>query len=247
MRQFTFKEIDEEGLQTLETIADAHRFNRWMYETIAQYTIPGNILEIGSGIGNISHFFLEDGRDIYQSDIRGLYCSYLARTYGQHPHCKDILQLDLVHPDFTKVYASILGTFDNLYALNVVEHIEDDQQAIANCYKLLKAGGRLIILVPAFQSLYNSFDKELFHYRRYSRQKLEQLLISHQFKLQKSFYFNFMGILGWFVSGKLMKNRVIPDGQMQLYNRLVPVFKLLDLVLNKVLGLSVVAIGDRGN
>ena len=49
--------------------------------------------------------------------------------------------MDLVHPEFDIIYADKLNSFDGLFALNVVEHIEDDTLAIANCKKLLKKGG----------------------------------------------------------------------------------------------------------
>ena len=51
--QYTTKLIDEEGLETLNAIANANLFNEWMYSRIAPYC-SGHILEIGSGIGNIS-------------------------------------------------------------------------------------------------------------------------------------------------------------------------------------------------
>jgi hypothetical protein len=54
-----------------------------------------------------------------------------------------------------------------------------------------------------------------------------------------------MGIPGWFVSGKLQKNKTIPKGQMQLYNMLVPIFRLIDKVAFNLAGLSVLSIGER--
>ena len=57
MQDFQFKEIDKEGWETLLAISKADRFNRWMYDIIQPF-IKGNILEIGSGIGNISQYFL---------------------------------------------------------------------------------------------------------------------------------------------------------------------------------------------
>lgn len=244
-KEFRFKEIDEEGLQTLETIADAHNFNRWMYETVAQHIIPGNILEIGSGIGNISRFFMDDHIPIVQSDLRENYCSFLVHKYGHHPFCQNILQLDIVHPEFDSVYAHLFESFDNVYALNVLEHIEDDQQAILNCHKLLRPGGRVIMLVPAYQSLYNGFDEELFHFRRYSQTQFQKLFQTADFHLSDTYHFNFMGILGWFVSGSLMRNRIIPSGQMQLYNYLVPTFRRIDEWVNGRVGLSLVCVGEK--
>jgi 2-polyprenyl-3-methyl-5-hydroxy-6-metoxy-1,4-benzoquinol methylase len=71
------------------------------------------------------------------------------------------------------------GTFDTVYALNVVEHIKDDNLAISNAKKLLKHDGNIIILVPAYQALYNRFDIVLEHYRRYNEQRLNSLLSNH--------------------------------------------------------------------
>ena len=39
-------------------------------------------------------------------------------------------------------------------------------------YKILKPKGILIIEVPAIQLLYDSYDKELKHYRRYNLKEL---------------------------------------------------------------------------
>ncbi len=49
------KEIDIEGEDTLIAIAKADKFNFWMYSQLRPF-LQGNILEIGSGIGNISDF-----------------------------------------------------------------------------------------------------------------------------------------------------------------------------------------------
>lgn len=244
MAKFAYKELDQEGLETLQTIAAADKFNRWMFETVQAHLIPGNVLEVGSGIGNISSFFLDAGYDITLSDIRENYCGFLEEHFRGQPSLRDIVKLDLVHPEFEQEYAEYLGQFDNLYALNVVEHIEDDTLALVNCRKLLRPGGRLIILVPAYQWLYNNFDRALFHYRRYTRASLKTVFLRSGFEVRGAFHFNFIGIAGWFVSGTLLRKELIPSGQMKLYNQLVPVFRLIDRVLLRKMGLSVVVVGD---
>ncbi len=140
MKDFKFKELDEEGLETLEAIVDASRFNEWMYQTISR-NLEGRILEIGSGIGNISAYFLRDQRQLHLSDIRDNYCHYLRREFQDRTTLDGISTLDLVHPHFDREYAEFHGGFDSIFALNVVEHIEDHNQAIANCKKLLKRNG----------------------------------------------------------------------------------------------------------
>jgi SAM-dependent methyltransferase len=241
MTQFEYKEIDPEGWETLDVIAEADKFNEWMYQTIRPFC-SGKILEIGSGIGNISQFFVDANADITLSDIRVAYCNELKKKF---PAARDVLQLDLTHPTFDAEYAAHLQQYDSVFALNVVEHIGDDALAIRNCHKLLKEGGKLIILVPAYQALYNRFDRELEHFRRYTKKELNRKLVNAGLHIGHSQYFNFMGIPGWYISGKLQKNKTIPKNQMSLYNKLVPVFKLVDKFLFNSAGLSVIGVGVK--
>jgi predicted SAM-dependent methyltransferase len=143
------------------------------------------------------------------------------------------------------VYSDHLGKYDTVFALNVIEHIENETVAIKNCNKLLNRGGKLIILVPAYQQLYNRFDKELEHFRRYNATRLKKLLEHQHFRIVHSQYFNLMGIPGWYVSGKLQKNKTIPKSQMSLYDKLVPIFKLVDRIVVNKIGLSVIAVGIK--
>lgn len=243
---FQYKEVDTEGLDTLEAVGQAARFNQWMYETILPFT-KGRVLEIGSGIGNISQFFLDNNTQITLSDIRPQYCTRLKKQFANYSNLNGVLELDIVRPDFDTIYADLFNTFDSIFALNVVEHIENDTLALQNCYKLLKPGGKLTILVPAYQTLYNRFDAELYHYRRYNRQTLTDLFIQSGYQPLHSFYFNFVGILGWFVSGKLQQNKTIPEGQMKIFDTLVPIIRLVDKVLFRSVGLSVVVVGEKKN
>jgi SAM-dependent methyltransferase len=244
MAEFTYKEIDKEGLEILDVISSADQFNEWMYNSIKPFC-KGRVLEIGSGIGNISAFFLKDKFNITLSDIRANYCDILKDKFKGSETLSDTLILDLTDPLFDIKYQSLTNTFDTVFALNVVEHIEDDHLAISNCKKLLTKNGNLIILVPAYMILYNEFDKELEHYRRYNKKSLNNLFINNGFEIIKSNYYNFIGIFGWFFSGKFQKNKSIPGGQMKLYNKLVPLWKIADKFILNSMGLSVVTIGKK--
>ena len=244
MKEFHYREEDKEGLTTLETIARADKFNKWMFDTIYPYC-NGRILEIGSGIGNISQFFINTNASITLSDIRENYCTHLKERFSHAPTLDDILLINLTDPDFEEKYQQFEKTFDTVFALNVIEHIEDDFLALRNCSFLLKDGGTLLILVPAYQSLYCSFDLELGHYRRYTRKSLRKVFEENYFHIKHSSYFNIMGILGWVLSGKILKKKTIPEGQMGIYNKLVPVFKIVDKIFLKAFGLSVILVGSK--
>lgn len=232
------------GTDTLEVISEAKEFNEWMYQIIKPHC-KGNILEVGSGIGNISQFFLEDGADISLSDIETSYFPQLKEKFADKKNLKGIHLLDLSDKNLEKVHPEMIEAYDTIFALNVVEHIPDHEQAMKNALKMLRPGGKVVILVPAFQSLFNGFDEQLDHQRRYTRKSLTMLLEGAGFKVIHKQYYNAMGVLGWFVSGNILKKKMIPGGQMKLYNSLVPLWKVLDFFTQKIIGLSVVQVGVK--
>ncbi len=244
MKALKFKEYDIVGEDTLSVISEAHNFNAWMYETIKPFC-KGRVLEIGSGIGNISAYFLNDKFPIFLTDIRSSYCANLDKKFISVPCFLGIEVMDLTDPKFDEKFAHHHGAYDTVFALNVVEHILEDQIAVKNCYKLLNDGGHLIILVPSYKKLYNNFDKELGHFRRYTKSSLSNLFLVNNFKVTHKQYFNFIGIFGWFVTGTILKKETIPAGQMKLYNSLVPLFKIFDKLIFNSAGLSTIVVGKK--
>ena len=240
----TPKDIDQVGQETLDVISGADKFNRWMHETIAPHCY-GRILEIGSGIGNISKYFIERGDSIMLTDLRKSYCDQLQDSFGKSKNLIGIEQIDLVAENFDTQYKDLLGTFDTVFALNVIEHIEDDRLALVNATKLLSSNGKIIILVPAYQSLYNQFDVELEHFRRYTKKTIATTFDNAAIDIERQQYFNAVGILGWFVTGKILRKKQIPGGQMNLYNTFVPVIKLIDKLILETVGLSVITVGHK--
>ena len=163
------------GTETLEVISEAGKFNQWMYQTIKPYC-SGNILEVGSGIGNISQFFLNDNFNVSLSDLSADYFKILESKFSGFDNLKGLFTLDFAEKELEQKYPHLIGQFDTVFALNVLEHVPDHEQAIRNCRLLLKPGGNLVILVPAFQSLFNQFDIALEHQRRYTPKSLKKVM-----------------------------------------------------------------------
>lgn len=245
MKDFEYKPIDEEGLETLNVLSQANLFNEWMYKTIQPYCSQNNVLEIGSGVGNISEFFIRNKHTIFLSDLRENYKEILLERFSHDKNIIDFQTIDLVAENFEAKYTHLLGKFETVFALNVIEHIKDDNLAILNCKKLLKEKGKLVILVPAYQFLYNRFDEELYHFRRYKKKGMVQLFKNNNIKIVNSFYFNALGILGWYVSGKIFRNKTLPSSQVSFYNKIIPIAKLIDFLLFNKIGLSVVVVGEK--
>ncbi len=236
-------EAKDTGLSTLETLSEAHAFNKWMFGSIRPY-IRGKTLEIGSGIGNISSLFVEAHVPLYVSDHTAAYTRRLHARFAGEPLIKDVLTIDLTDKHIESTHPSIIGTFDTVFALNVVEHVENEALAISNCYKLLAPGGRLILLVPAWQALYNRLDKELEHFRRYTPRTLRNALSPH-FTILDMKFFNLAGIFGWWLTGTVLRKQMLGTGRVKLYSRLVPLLRLADLATFHRLGLSLIGVGEK--
>lgn len=89
--------------------------------------------------------------------------------------------------------------FDLILMLDVLEHIEDDTEALRNAYRCLAPSGTLVITVPAFQWLWTNHDDLNHHYRRYTKSTLSRCLESANFEPFASQYF-----YNWLVPIKLM-------------------------------------------
>lgn len=77
--------------------------------------------------------------------------------------------------------------YDLVVAFDVLEHIKDDSCAIREIARVLKPNGVFIFTVPAFQSIYHRHDKQLGHFRRYSKKTLRKL-IEHSFSYDLGYW-----------------------------------------------------------
>ncbi len=80
--------------------------------------------------------------------------------------------------------------FDLITFLDVLEHVEDDRGALRTAHRLLNDGGKLLLTVPAFPSLWSPLDVMLHHKRRYTPSLLKDVVASAGFSIRHLTYFN---------------------------------------------------------
>jgi len=166
------------------------------------------ILEIGCSSG----FLLEELANTFPSaSITGadVVKEPLYRLHKKLPKLP-LLRFDLLSCPLPK------ESFDIIIMLNVLEHIGDDKLALSNAYKLLKPGGLIVIEVPAGPYLFDSYDRELQHFRRYSSSELLSKLNQAGFKVTQKSHLGFfvfpafclIKIINKFTKAKKNKNVV---------------------------------------
>ena len=117
---------------------------------------------------------------------------------------------------------------DTVICLNVLEHIEDDLEALRNIRSMLEDGGRAVILVPSGQSIFNSLDEELGHFRRYSEDQLREKMTAAGFDVETILRFNRASRPGWWLNGTVLKRRTISRLQLRNFDRLVWLLRRVD-------------------
>jgi SAM-dependent methyltransferase len=232
---------DAAGAETLEIMSAAPRYNAWQFEQIAPY-VGQRVLEVGSGIGNMSAHIVAAGRDVVVlTDTDAWYQDQLRTRFADRPEVQ-VGSLTLPDPTATGRFRPL--ALDTVIALNVVEHIEDDVGTLRSMAELLAPAGRVVVLVPALPSIFGSLDEELGHYRRYTRASLAAAFQAAGLALEQMFWFNRVGTLGWWFNACVRRTRLIPLAQLRSFDSLVPVLRA-ERFLPLPFGQSLIAIGRR--
>ncbi len=188
------------------------------------------VLDLGCGVGAVSFFMAQHGaKAVIGLDVssRAIGIAQAAQQQVQQPNlifkCGELV---------TKMHG-----FDTIFCSEVIEHVKDDAHFLDVIHSNLKVGGTLILTTPSKENVlfklgfYRSFDSEVGHYRRYTKESLQQLLKAHGFDvksiravegpLRNILYTTKLGFLIRFIRGPL-----------------VPVFHFFDSISAQLFGAS---------
>jgi len=108
------------------------------------------------------------------------------------------------------------GTVDYITALDVLEHVPNDQAVVTGFHRLLKRGGVAVITVPAGMALWSDWDEALHHFRRYHRRQLIELFPSSEWKICHVNYTNVVAYPAVWLLRKLRRLRKASLGRPQV-------------------------------
>jgi 2-polyprenyl-3-methyl-5-hydroxy-6-metoxy-1,4-benzoquinol methylase len=220
------------GTQVLELLEQARNYNRFLLRTVQRWAPrSARIVDFGAGTGTTAIPLLRSGRNVLAVELDSLLQTRL-RTAG----------------------LSVVGRIEELpsqhahvvYTLNVLEHIAQDVDALRAINSRLTPGGRLIIYVPAFGSLFSNLDRQVGHFRRYTRADLAEKVARAGFTIIKNEYVDSLGFIAAWVFKKLGRQNQPTQRQIFLYDRvLFPVSRVFDLVFKKMFGKNVLLIAKK--
>jgi len=134
---------------------------------------PGTLLEVGCGAGSL----------VLEFALRGYTCEAIETS---EPALRVAHELSGERVRFhQEPQPDWRGRFDYLFAFEVLEHIEDDRNALAQWHSWLRPGGMMLMSVPAHMRKWTATDVWAGHYRRYEREDLSALITQAGFAIDR--------------------------------------------------------------
>jgi ubiquinone/menaquinone biosynthesis C-methylase UbiE len=145
------------------------------------------ILDVGCGTGATMDC-LRDYGQVQGIDLSEIPLGYSRRRGHQRVFCASATALPFAD-----------NSFDLVTALDVIEHLDDDREGLAEIRRVLKPGAPAMIFVPAFQALWGPNDEQSGHKRRYRIDQLRPAIGASGLRLEKISYANMAMFLPiWF-------------------------------------------------
>lgn len=233
-----FRGIDV-GTETLLRMRIMKNNNLWTYRKIKPF-LGENVLELGSGLGTISNLMVSKDRNIILTDRNDEYINYLNKRFIYNPWVK-VIKTDIC--EINTVFGS--AKVDTIVGVNILEHIEDDFGLLKKLQFILTNGGKLLLIVPAHESLFGSLDKELSHFRRYSKRTLTAKIKEAGFDIEKIEFMNSFSAIGWFLSYRILKGKHIPKTTAVILDKFIPFIEAIERYIKFPFGLSLFVVARK--
>lgn len=231
-----FEDADSELSDVLASLEDADNYTDWIY-TLIEPHLGDQILEIGAGHGDLTER-LQRGRTVTATDLSTSCVKLLRERFAECANV-DVLQADLADENSEMRYDSVI-------LVNVLEHLDDDVEALRAFRALLKPGGRICVFVPAFEGLYSAFDQRVGHRRRYRRSQLIAVLDRAGYAILDARYVNAVGAMAWWLFARRLNQIPTQNWSVRLYDRLVvPPLRRLESERPPRFGQSLLCVGRR--
>lgn len=140
------------------------------------------VLDVGTGTGSNLRML----RDLGFQNVIGLDADRAAIEWCAVKELGGVQQGDVCAMPFSG------KSFGLVIATDVIEHVDHDRQALIEIHRVLAPGGKALITVPAFASLWGLQDVRSHHKRRYRIEGLLELIGSAGLAVERSYYFNYL-------------------------------------------------------
>jgi SAM-dependent methyltransferase len=224
--------------EELILVKNVNNWKKYWGDRIAPF-LGGNVLEVGAGIGSNMLQLIE------RDSVKKWVCIEPDKKLAAQIEYTGKLDRNLVVEACVLNDYKVNEKFDSILYIDVIEHIEDAEKELELALTYLKPGGHLIILVPAYNFLFNEFDKAIGHFRRYNK-KMLKASVPKSLQQKKLFYLDSMGFFASLVN-KLFLHQAYPsEKQIKFWDTtIVTMSKFTDVLTFNSMGKSLIGIWKK--
>lgn len=212
--------------------------------TRAGLTSDSRVLDVGTGTGANLRLL----RQLHVRDVAGLESNEAAIQYCAAKGLGEVRRGDICAMPFGD------GSFDFVLATDVIEHVDADAVALRELARVLKEGGKALLAVPAFPSLWGLQDIVAHHKRRYRMKPLLQKMRAAGLEPRRHYHFNYLLFVPIFAARRLIdalgvKRDSEAEFNSPVLNRLLSAVFAFDVstapFLHPPFGVSILAVGEK--
>jgi SAM-dependent methyltransferase len=225
-----------------QLMAEARNYFAWQ-ASLVMCEVGCRVVEVGCGLGNFTEL-LRQGRAVLAFEIEPACVEVFQSRYESDDDLR-VLNRDWCATDWHDSTLPEITAFrpDSCVCINVLEHLEDDREALQRMAAVLPSGGSIVLLVPAFPALYGPIDKQLGHYRRYTRKSVRRLADGVGLQIKSARYMNSVGLVGWWVNAHILRREAQSAGQTRVFDRfVVPVLSRMERLVPPPFGQSLLVV-----
>lgn len=215
------------------------RYYDWIFEHFSG-CLKGVTVEYGAGIGTCSRLMRPHVDRLELVEPSPNLAVRLEKSFADDPAVT-------VHRQSLEQHICDLAdsSVDTIVLISVLEHVEDDANAIAQFHRVLRPGGKLLLFVPALDALMSKLDRCHGHFRRYHRQPLVRLLRDAGFTVECARYMDVPGALAWWLFNTLGESTDFNRSMVSFYDRfLVPMARALERLIAPPLGKNLIVVAS---
>ncbi|GAA3752874.1 hypothetical protein GCM10022225_41930 [Plantactinospora mayteni] len=217
----------------LEGLATAVNHRRWFVELALPY-LGDNPIEIGSGLGDYAIEWAPFLERFTATEADPDRLVALKERLASEPTI-EVRQMLLPNTE--------QGDYSAAVSYNVLEHIEDHVGALRSMRNLVRPGGAIVLIVPAFEFAMSPADIATGHVRRYTKKTMRAALDEAGLEIETLHYANALGLLGYYMATSVFRLMPKEGPMVKVYDTLVlPVTKAAERVVRPPFGQSVFAV-----
>ena len=194
----------ESGAHFIDVASRDHAVNE-LKRTLG--TKPVSIMEVGCSAG---HLLADMRRSLPNATLTG--ADYTLGTLvklGEKMPGIPLVRFNLADSPLPS------GTYDAMVLLNVLEHIEDDVAATKHIARMLRPGGVAVIEVPAGPELFDDYDRQLQHFRRYTLPGICGVIERAGLVVERRNYLGALIYPAFYLAKKLSQSRPKPASERE--------------------------------